>query len=157
MYYQCSLITSIVVALAFLVLPAAGNAEKAEKAEAPAAGSYVKILVPVEIRGVLRQTDKGFFITAHQEGVVDSQGTDFGLRKREVYKGGTRWELDFGKAKDLRKLGEQLKDKQVVVVGNSLLRPVWFENFRPDNSKPQSTWEVEQRITVNTLKEADQD
>jgi hypothetical protein len=146
------LLSAVAVALTLPV-----SAADEPKAEAPAAGSYVKISVPVEIRGVLRQTEKGFFITAHQEGIVDNQGPDLGLRKREVYQGGTRWELDFGKTKDLRKLGEQLKDKQVVVVGSSLLRPVVFQNFRPDNSKPQSTWEVEHRITVNTLKEAGQD
>lgn len=153
---QHSLIASFVVALACLVLPAKGADEP--KAEAPAADSFVKITVPVEINGILRQTDQGFFITAHQEGIYESPGSDFGLTKRDVQKVATTWELDFGKMKGLRKAGEQFKDKKVVVTGTALLRPVVVQNLNQGiRSYPKSTWEVVHRIAVSTLKEAGQE
>lgn len=82
--------------------------------------SYVKVRVEVEVRGILRDTDKGVTVTARDQmyNLFNDAEEITDPSKATVYS------LDFARAKDLRELAKVLSGKEVVVTGTSELRMV---------------------------------
>src|SRR5579885_1746652 len=79
-----------------------------EKGAQPSKGSYVKVRVEVEIRGILRVTDKGTTVTARDrlyDRFNDSEeSTDAATA--------TVYTLDFSRTKELRELAKVLSSKE---------------------------------------------
>jgi hypothetical protein len=86
----------------------------------PSKESYVKVRVEVEMRGLLRATDKGITVTARDQMYnLFNDAEEITDASRA-----TAYTLDFARAKDLRELAKDLSSKEVVVTGISELRMV---------------------------------
>jgi hypothetical protein len=144
------------IGLSLIVVTATSSADK--KASQPSKDSYVKVRVEVEVRGILRDTDKGATVTARDQMYnlfIDAEEITDSSRA-------TVYALDFARAKDLRELAKVLSGKEVVVTGMSELRQVsrkarpggttGFGGPSPQVSSP--TWSLQRTVLVIGLKSA---
>jgi hypothetical protein len=144
----------ISLGLTFFVANATPAGDK--KDAAPSKDSYVKVRVEVEVRGILRNTDKGATVTARDRlyNLFNDAEEITGPSRATVYT------LDFARARDLRELTKVLNDKEVVVTGMSELRMVAHWN-RPGGKtgvggSPERpavpTWSLQRTVPVTGLK-----
>jgi len=149
------ILLSVGFCLAVAVVTIAGD----EKALQPSKESYVKVRVEVEVRGVLRETDKGVTVTARDQMYNlfnDAEEITDALRA-------TAYTLDFTRAKDLREQAKVLSGKEVVVVGMSELRMV-TRAAPPGGTSgtggtaerpPTPTWSLQRTVVVTNLNSAE--
>ncbi|MCI0360034.1 MAG: hypothetical protein L0211_16275 [Planctomycetaceae bacterium] len=139
-----------------LGVPAATPAD--DKKDAPLSkDSYVKVRVEVELRGILRDTDKGATVTTRDQLYNLFNDAEEITRPSR----GTVYALDFARAKDLRELAKVLSGKEVVVVGMSELRkvieitPMGGETGAGSpHPPPTPTWSLQRTVLVTGLKSA---
>jgi len=123
----------------------------------PSKDSYVKVRVEVELRGILRDTDKGATVTARDQlySLFNDAEEITDPSRATVYT------LDFARAKDLRELAKVLSGKEVVLTGMSELRMV-TQRGRPGGTTgggsaelpPTPTWSLQRTVLVTGLKSA---
>jgi hypothetical protein len=147
---RSALLLSLASILAAVTAIPAGD----EKDAQPSKNSYVKVRVEVEIRGILRVTDKGTTVMARDQMFnLFNDAEEITASSRA-----TVYTLDFARAKDLRELANVLSGKEVVVTGMSELRQVTQKappggstGFGPPQLSPP-TWSLQRTVTVTGLK-----
>ena len=140
-----------------LTLVAATATRAADKKDAqPSKDSYVKVRVEVEIRGILRVTDKAVTVTARDRVFnLFNDAVEITDPSRA-----TVYSLDFARTKDLRELAKVLDGKEVVVTGASELRQVTQPMSSGGGVRssapvlPSPTWSLQRRVMVSGLKSA---
>jgi hypothetical protein len=146
------------------VLPALGLAlaittrtPAGDKTDAPPSNdSYVKVRVEVEIRGILRDSDKGITVAA-----LDRLYDLFNDAEEITEARATAYTLDFARARELRALARVLNGKEVVVTGMSEMRMV-KQKGRPGgltgggtpHQLSSPTWSLQRTVLVTSLKMA---
>jgi hypothetical protein len=98
-----------------------------QKDAQPSKESYVKVRVEVEVRGILRVTEKGAAVIARDRlyHLFDDTEEITDSARATVY------DLDFARAKDLRELAKVLSGKEILVTGMSELRQVTQDHAIP--------------------------
>jgi hypothetical protein len=144
------------------ILPALGLAlaittgtPAGDKTDAPPSKDcYVKVRVEVEIRGILRDSDKGITVTAR-----DRLYDLFNDAEEITEARATAYTLDFTRARDLRALARVLNGKEVVVTGMSEMRmvnqkgrPGGFTGGGTPHQFPSPTWSLQRTVLVTSLK-----
>ena len=132
--------------------------EAPKEASKPSKDSYVKVRVEVEVRGILRDTDKGATVTARDQlyNLFNDAEEITDPSRATVYT------LDFARAKDLRELTKVLSGKEVVVTGMSELRMVRGHVRQGGTTgvggspelPPTPTWSLQRTVLVTGLKSA---
>lgn len=148
--------TESLFSLGLILAAVAPLAADEKKDVLPSKESYVKVRVEVEIRGVLRETDKGVTVVAHDR--VYKLYND--AEEIENPSRATPYTLDFAAAKDLRELAKVLNGKEVVVAGKSELRavmpvvPPGGHTGGFHGTLPSPTWSLQRTVLVTGLKSA---
>jgi hypothetical protein len=149
--------SAILLSLGLTLVVATATPAGDEKDALPSKDSYVKVRVEVEVRGILRDTDKGATITARDQlyNLFNDAEEITDESRATVYT------LDFARAKDLREQAKVLSGKEVVLTGTSELRMV-AQKARPGGTTGASTpppvssptWSLQRSVLVTGLKPA---
>lgn len=147
----------LLLSLGLTLVVATGSVVADEKDAQPSKDSYVKVRVEVEIRGILRVTDKGAAVTARDR--LYNRFNDAEEITDETR--ATVHTLDFARAKDLRELAKVLNGKEVVATGMSEMRMVnqkvqagGFTGGGVPPQLPSPTWSLQRTVLVTGLKSA---
>jgi hypothetical protein len=140
--------TILLAPLVILTVPARANDGKTP--DVKLAGSYVKVKVEVELRGVLSFTEEAITLAVAEP--------EFDEYLFEDVKTERRWVLDFGEEKELRAKAKGLKGKTVLIKGSATLLGVRTETFRrarslkrPPPTTTRSVLELERKVSVKSL------
>jgi hypothetical protein len=150
--------SAILLSLGLTLVVATATPAGDKKDAPPSKDSYVKVRVEVEVRGILRDADKGLTVTARDQtyNLFNDAEEIIDPSRATVYI------LDFARAKDLRELAKVLSGKEVVVTGMSELRMV-TQMARPGGTTgvggsqerpPTPTWSLQRTVLVTGLKSA---
>jgi hypothetical protein len=145
----------ILTVLALTLASAAVSSAGDKNDTPPSKDSYVKVRVEVEVRGILRDSDKGVMVTAR-----DRLYNRFNDAEELTDEGRpTTYTLDFARASDQRALAKALDGKEVVVIGlgelrmvNQKVRPGGFTGGGPFPQIPTPTWSLQRTVLVTGLK-----